>query len=48
MKTPTADKIILNERAEKREFWERFGARMKAAAPRPAAKPALEQPTKKP
>jgi len=43
MKT-SPDKIILNERAEKREFWERFTERMELATANPhsAAKPALE------
>ena len=38
------DKTILNERAEKREFWERFTERMQAATanPQSAAKPKLE------
>jgi hypothetical protein len=43
MKT-SPDKIILNERAEKREFLECFTERMEVATtnPQSAAKPALE------
>ncbi|HRH95859.1 MAG TPA: hypothetical protein PLB55_07990 [Prosthecobacter sp.] len=43
MKT-SPDKIILNERAEKHEFWECFTERMEVATANPpsASKPALE------